>query len=158
MVYLLVAMLAPPLAGNAAAPQPINQQQQQQQQKGEEEKLTPTQKMQRRFPQPVRVGRLIGMPVLDYDDSTIGYVKAVVRSPQGNVFLIVPYRAWFGWLDTEWGKRPVAVPVEVVAILGYHLNALEMTRKDFDEAPTWSPGQSRPIPREETTPVALGRR
>ena len=28
--------------------------------------------MQRRLPQPVKVGFLIGLPILDWDDSTIG--------------------------------------------------------------------------------------
>ena len=32
--------------------------------------------MQRRFPQPVRVGDLIGLPVLDDDSRTLGYVRA----------------------------------------------------------------------------------
>ena len=33
-----------------------------------EKELTPEQKMQKRFPHPVRVGDLIGLPVLDDDD------------------------------------------------------------------------------------------
>lgn len=123
-----------------------------------EDTLTPAQIMQRRFPQPVRVGDLIGLPVLDYDDSTIGYVTQVVRSSEGKVSLIVPYSAWFGWARTVWGKRPVAVPIEVVTILGRQIDALEMTREDFDEAPTWSSAQDRPIPANERTLIALGRR
>src|SRR5258708_25333072 len=39
-----------------------------------EENLSPEEKMRRRFPQPVRVGDLIGLPLLDWDDSTIGYM------------------------------------------------------------------------------------
>jgi hypothetical protein len=121
-------------------------------------KLTQEQIFQKRFPQPVRVGDLIGLPVLDYDDSTIGYVRSVVRSPTGKVFLIVPYSAWFGWARTDWGKRPVAVPIEVVAILARQINSLEMSREDFDEAPTWVPSQARPILPDEKTLIALGRR
>jgi hypothetical protein len=125
---------------------------------GGEDKLTPEQIMQKRFPQPVRVGDLIGLPVLDYDDSTIGYVKQVVRSPTGKSFLIVPYSAHFGWARTEWGKRPVAVPIAVVVILGRQINSLEMSREDFEEAPTWVPSQDMPIPPDEKTLIALGRR
>jgi len=47
-----------------------------------EENLSPEEKMRRRFPQPVRVGDLIGLPLLDWDDSTIGYVRHVVRTPE----------------------------------------------------------------------------
>jgi hypothetical protein len=124
----------------------------------EEDELTPEQKMQKRFPQPVRVGDLIGLPVLDFDDATIGYIRQVVRSPDGKVFLIVPYSAWFGWARTERGKRPVAVPIAVVAILGRQLDALEWDRSDFDEAPTWTSSQGRQIPPNDKVLVALGRR
>lgn len=123
-----------------------------------EKELTPEQKFQKRFPQPVRVGDLIGLPVLDDDDSTIGYVREVVHSPQGKVFLIVPYSAWFGWARTEWGKRPVAVPIEVVAILARQLDSLDMSRDDFRDAPTWTPSQGQPVGSDEKTLIALGRR
>jgi len=124
----------------------------------EQKKLTPEQQMQKRFPHPVLVRRLIGMPVLDYDNATIGYVRQVVRSPAGKVLLIVPYSSWFGWAPTSWGKRPVAVPIEAVAILAFELAALDMMREDFDKAPTWTPSQGEPIPPGEMTLVALARR
>ena len=57
--------------------------------------LSQDEKMARRFPQLVRVGDLIGLPVLDDQDSTIGYTSDVVRTPDGRVKLIVPYRRWF---------------------------------------------------------------
>ncbi|MFZ0846996.1 MAG: PRC-barrel domain-containing protein [Pseudolabrys sp.] len=120
--------------------------------------LTPEQKMKARFPQPVRVGDLVGLPVLDDDDSTIGYVRQVVRSPEGKIYLIVPYSAWFGWVRTEWGKRPVAVPIETVVILARQLDALDMSRDDFDDAPTWQPTKGESIPDNEKTLIALGRR
>ncbi|MFX5785007.1 PRC-barrel domain-containing protein, partial [Acinetobacter baumannii] len=69
---------------------------------------TPQEKMQRRFPQPVRVGDLVGLPVLDERDVTIGRISQVVRDGQGNILMIVPYGDW-----ATWRKRPVAVPIEV---------------------------------------------
>ena len=45
--------------------------------------LSPEEKMQRRYPQPVRVGDLIGLPVLDDQDRTLGRVKSVVRTAGG---------------------------------------------------------------------------
>lgn len=123
-----------------------------------EKELTPEQKMQARHPQPVRVGDLIGLSVLDDDDSTIGYIREVVRSPQGKTFLIVPYSAWFGWARTEWGKRPVAVPIEVVTILARQLDSVDMSRDDFNDAPTWVPSQGQPVRHEEKILIALGRR
>jgi hypothetical protein len=125
---------------------------------GNNDKLTPEQMMRKRFPQPVRVGDLIGLPLLDEWDSTVGYVKNIIRSPAGHVFLIVPYSAHFGWVRVEWGKRPVAVPIEVVGLLGRQIALLDLSREDLDEAPTWTKSQDKTIPPDETTLVALGRR
>src|ERR1700758_909456 len=37
----------------------------------------------KRFPQPARVGDLIGMPVLDLNSTTLGYVQKVVQTSTG---------------------------------------------------------------------------
>src|SRR3954468_8060567 len=58
---------------------------------------TPEERMNRRYPQPVKVGFLIGLPVLDERDSTYGYIREVVRTPANKIALVVPYRDWFGW-------------------------------------------------------------
>src|SRR5262249_12111264 len=58
---------------------------------------TPEEKMRRRFPQPVRIGALIGTRVLDYDDVTVGWVRQVVRMPTGKLSLIVDFGGWFGF-------------------------------------------------------------
>jgi hypothetical protein len=109
--------------------------------------------MQRRYPQPVKVGDLIGLPVLDDDDRTLGRVKSVVRTPSGKIQLIVPYGGFLGWR-----QRPVAVPIEVVAIAGRQLAALDMTRAEFDAAPAWNDPRSQPIPASETIRIGLYRR
>jgi hypothetical protein len=123
-----------------------------------EKEPTPERKMQKRFPHPVRVGDLIGLPVLDDDDSTIGFVRDVARTAEGKTVLIVPYSAWFGWARTAWGKRPVAVPIETVVILARQINAVDMPRGDFDEAETWEAAQGKIVPVEEKTLIGLGRR
>jgi hypothetical protein len=113
--------------------------------------------MRRRFPQPARVGALIGLPVLDWSDNTLGYVQRVVRTRDGKIQLIVRYGGWFGWIG--WWQRPVAVPIEVVALLGRHVAALEMTPEQFRTAPTWQPsGDVSEIPTDETIRVAITRR
>jgi hypothetical protein len=117
------------------------------------DQLTPDERMQRRYPQPVKVGDLIGLRVLDYDDRTIGRVKSVVRTADGRIKLIVPYGGFLGF-----GQRPVAVPLEVVAIAGRQLAALDMTRAEFDAAPTWNDAQGQPIAPSETIRIALYKR
>ena len=126
--------------------------------KDDEKEVTPEEKMRKRFPHPVRVGDLLGLAVLDDGDSTIGYVRDVVRSPDGKISLIVPYSPWFGWAPINWGKRPVAVPIETVAILARQLDALDMSRDDFNDADTWTPDQGKSVARDEKTLIALGRR
>lgn len=130
------------------------------------EQKTPEQKMLARFPQPVLVGDLIGLSVLDGNDSTIGYVREVARTPDGKIKLIVPYGRWFGWArdDGVFGgifdrsRRPVAVPIEVVAILARQIDALDMERDAFDNAPTWRPTETRTIASSETIKIAIQRR
>src|SRR5215208_113295 len=118
----------------------------------QEKTLSPEEKMRRRFPQPVKVGDLIGLPVLDWDDITIGHVRRVVRTPQGKVQLVVSYGGFFGW-----GQRLVPVPIEVVAILARQLAALDMSRAEFDKAPTWSAAQTTPVAPNEMIQIAITR-
>lgn len=131
-------------------------------QQQDQRKPSPEELMNRRFPQPVRVGNLVGLPVLDFDDSTIGYVEQVVRTPEGKIQLIVPYWRWFGWVKPggfiDRYHRRVAVPIETVVILARQLDALEMTREDFESAPTWTVEQSSPLGVDEKIRIALGRR
>jgi hypothetical protein len=113
---------------------------------------TPEQRMGRRFPQPVKVGDLIGLPVYDDNQSTLGHVQEVVRTPAGKIQLIVSYSPWFGW----WG-RPVAVPIEAIGIFGRQIAALDMTRQDFAKAPIWSEAGAKSIPSTHTIRIGLTR-
>jgi hypothetical protein len=114
---------------------------------------SPEAKMNRRFPQKARVGDLIGLPMLDGDDVTLGHVQKVVRTPQGKIKLIVSYSRWFGWFG-----RPVAVPIEVVAILARQIASLDMQPPEYEAAPTWSPGPDVALPDNEIIRIALTRR
>jgi len=123
---------------------------------GEPKQLSAQEKMDRRYPQAVRVGFLVGLPVLDSRDSTLGTVRAVVRTPSG-IVLVVPYRAWLGWAPTDWGRKTVAVPIETVAILGRQVAALDFSRADFAAAPAWL-AHGTPLAGDETIRIAVTRR
>jgi PRC-barrel domain len=110
-------------------------------------------KYKRRFPQPTKVGHLIGLPVLDDNDVTLGHVQKVVRTPEGKIELIVSYSKWFGWFG-----RPVAVPIEAVVILALQLDSVEMQPEDYAEAPTWTEGKDQILADSDIVRVALGRR
>jgi hypothetical protein len=119
----------------------------------ETRQLSPEEKMQRRFPQSARVGDLIGLPVLDDDDRTIGHVKFVVRTQSGKLQLIVPYGGFLGWR-----QKLVAVPIEVVAIAGRQLAALDMTRAEFEGAPAWNEALTTRLAPDDVIRIALYRR
>jgi len=118
---------------------------------------TPEERMNRRYPQPVRVGFLIGLPVLDDGDSTYGYIRDVVRTPENKIALVVPYRDWLGWAPTDWGRRTVAVPIETVAILARQVAALDFSRDDFAAAPPYA-GDGKSLPPDEMIKIAVYRR
>jgi len=148
-IAVLVSVSAHTTAAHTA---PVVIAQQQAQEKADEEE-SPEAKMAKRFPQKVRVGHLIGLPLLDENDVTLGHVQKVVRSPDGKIKLIVSYSKWFGWFG-----RPVAVPIEVVAILALQIDAVDMPREDFESEPTWSQGTDVVIADDETIRIALARR
>jgi hypothetical protein len=109
-------------------------------------------RMLKRFPQPVRVGDLIGLPVLDESASTLGYVRDVVRTPAGDIALIVSYSRFWGWFG-----RPVAVPIEVVGIEGRQLVSLDMDPEEYSDAPTWRDKDATALPHDSTIRLALAR-
>jgi hypothetical protein len=110
------------------------------------------QRMLRRFPQPVRVGDLIGLPVLDENHRTIGYVSKVVRTAQNKVELIVDYDGWFGW-----EAHPVAVPIEVVGIQGRELASIDMPRSEYVTAPAWRQTDETAIADDDSVKIALSK-
>jgi hypothetical protein len=133
-VVLAQAMIPPTGMGDADKPMPM------------------TERMNRRFPQPVRVGDLIGLPMLDMGSSTLGYVRQVVHTADNKVALIVSYSKWFGWFG-----RPVAVPIEVVGIEGRQLVSLDMARNEYAVAPTWQDAGAKVLPGDATVRIALAR-
>ncbi len=128
------AMVPPTGMGDADRPMPMQE------------------RMARRFPQPVRVGDLIGLPVVDDSDSTLGFVRHVVRTPENRIELIIAYGGWFGW-----GGRPVAVPIEVVGVEGRQLASLDMPRSEYAAAPTWQATDAALLPDDASVRIALAR-
>jgi hypothetical protein len=106
----------------------------------------------KRFPQPVRVGDLVGLPVLDDQMSTLGTVRQVVRTAQGEIEFIVSYSRWWGWFG-----RPVAVPLEKVGIEGRMLVSLDMDPDEYADAATWHDPSATALPADASVRVALGR-
>jgi hypothetical protein len=117
-----------------------------------EHPMPTNERMLKRFPQPVRVGDLIGLPVLNENASTLGHVRQVVRTRQGNIELIVSYSRFWGWFG-----HPVAVPIEVVGIAGRQLVSLDMDSSEYAVAPTWQGNDATALPNDATIQIALAR-
>ena len=109
--------------------------------------------MARRFPQPVRVSYLVGLPMLDESNITLGHIKSVVRSQDSKIRLVINYGGFLGI-----GERLIAVPVEVCGMLGRQVAALDMPRAEFEPAPTWYGSGDQAIGPDETIRVAIMRR
>jgi hypothetical protein len=115
--------------------------------------LSPEEKMARRFPQPVRISYLIGLPMIDEGNETLGHVQRVVRSAAGKIRLVIAYGGLFGI-----GSRLIAVPVEVCAMLGRQVAAADMPRDAFEPAPTWYGAGDEMLGGDEVIRVAVMRR
>ena len=103
----------------------------------------------KRFPQPARVGDLIGMPVLDLNSKTLGSVRRVVRNPAGEIHFIVDYSRWWGWFGR--------LPLEALGVEGGHLVSLDMSPSEYAAAPTWRDREAIPLPNDAIVRVALSR-
>ena len=114
---------------------------------------TPEEKMARRHPQKVRVGDLIGQPVLDDGDRVLGHVRKVVRTGEGKLRIVMNYGGLLGF-----GDRLVAIPIEVVALLGLQVAAVDWPVEKFDTAPTWYEFDSEELGTDEVIRLAVTRR
>lgn len=87
----------------------------------------------KRFPQPVRVGDLIGRQVLEPTEAqhVLGRVGTIVRHADGSLAVIVRFGGVLGI-----GTRPIAVPVEAVALMGEYVAILDFTPDQLEGFPT----------------------
>lgn len=106
----------------------------------------------RRFPQPVRVGDLIDRKVLQPTPAqhVLGRVAAINRNDRGGIDVVVRFGGFFGW-----GARPIAVPVEAVALLGEHVAVMDFTPDQLRDFPTLSGAKDVAIPLNDTIRMGL---
>lgn len=104
----------------------------------------------RRFPQPVRVSDLAGIPVLDGRLGRLGATEQVVRLPDGAVKIVIRYGGLFGF-----GGRSIALPLAGVAMLGRQVVVMDISAEQLDGWPTWTPTGGQPLPAADTVKVGL---
>jgi hypothetical protein len=134
MVALPVIVLASPLPAQTRAP-PVAQ----------------TTSSAEAATNPVQVADLIDRPILDENKSVMGRVRAVVRTGDGKVQLLLPLGGLFGF-----GERLVGVPIESVALTGAQVMVVDMPPDRFQKSATWYGSNSETLAPAET--ISISRR
>ena len=108
----------------------------------------------KRFPQPVRVGDLLTRTVLQPLESqpTLGRVAGVVKQADGTIDMVVNYDVLLGVFT-----RPIAVPVDGMALLGQYVEIVDFTPKQLDQFKTFDAAGTTSLPPDSIIKVGLAR-
>jgi len=119
------------------------------------EQLSPAAKAERRFPQPVRAGDLVGRQVLEPSNhkGVIGRVVGVARTRQGAVQIVVRYGGLLGY-----GARTIAVPVEATALLGQSVQVVDLDPTQLKALPDWTASAGDGVAPDERIRVGVNRK
>jgi hypothetical protein len=107
-----------------------------------------------RFPQPVRVGDLLHRDVLEPVESQnfLGTVRQVVRDSGGTLEVVIEFGGFLGF-----GTRPIAVPVDAMALLGHDMEIVAFTPDQLRQFPTFSAFGTTSVPTDEIIRVGLAK-
>ena len=107
-----------------------------------------------RFPQPVRVGDLIGRDVLRPVESqdVLGRVHCVVRDANSQIMVVVDFGGILGL-----GSRPIAVPLDAMVLLGQDMEIVALTPEQLRQLPTFSPSGTSDVPDDAIVKVGLAK-
>jgi hypothetical protein len=107
-----------------------------------------------RFPQPVRVGDLLGRSVLRPVESqdVLGRVRRLVRDADGKIMVVIDFGGFLGF-----GRRPIAVPVDALVLLGQDVEVVAFTPEQLRQFPTFSPAGVSDIADDATIAVGLAK-
>lgn len=107
-----------------------------------------------RFPQPVRVGDLLGRTVLRPVPSqdVLGRVREVVRDRDGRIMVVVDFGGFLGF-----GARLIAVPVDAMVLLGRDMEIVAFTAQQLRKFPTFSPSGTTKVAGDTVIKVGLAK-
>jgi hypothetical protein len=107
-----------------------------------------------RFPQPVRVGDLLGREVLRPVESQdiLGRVHGLVRDRDGRIMVVVDFGGFLGF-----GARPIAVPVDAMVLLGQDMEIVAFTPDQLRQFPTFSPAGTTDVADDTIIKVGLAK-
>ena len=106
----------------------------------------------RRSARPVPAGTLIGRTVLQPTENkpVPGYVTRIVCSSDGSVQIVMAYGGLFGF-----GARPIAVPLDAMALLGSDLELLDFTPDQLSGFPDFTGAGTAPVASGDTVRAVL---
>lgn len=107
-----------------------------------------------RFPQPVRVGDLLGRDVLRPVESqdVLGHVREVVRDSQGQILVVIDFGGFFGFRS-----RPIAVPVDAMVLLGQDMEVVAFTPNQLGNFPVFLSSGTTRVPDDAVIKVGLAK-
>jgi hypothetical protein len=107
-----------------------------------------------RFPQPVRVGNLLGEDVLRPVESqqVLGRVHGLVRDGDGQVMVVMDFGGFLGF-----ESRLIAVPVNAMVLLGKVMEVVAYTPKQLRQFPTFSPAGTTELANDTIIKVGLAK-
>ena len=107
-----------------------------------------------RFPQPVRVGDLLGREVLRPVESqdVLGRVRRLVRDRDGRIMVVVDVGGFLGF-----GTRPIAVPVDAMVLVGQDMEIVAFTPDQLRQFPTYSPSGTTDVADDTIIKVGLAK-
>jgi hypothetical protein len=107
-----------------------------------------------RFPQPVRVGDLLGRDVIQPVESQnfIGTMRQVVRDPDGTVSALIELGGFLGF-----GGRLISVPVDALVLLGQVVEVVAYSPAQLRQFPTVSAASATPLSPDAIIKVGLAK-
>lgn len=107
-----------------------------------------------RFPQPVRVGDLVGRDVLRPVESqdVLGRARRLVHDGNGQIMVVVDLGGFLGF-----GSRPIAVPVDAMVLLGQDVEIVAFTPEQLRQFPTFSPSDTIDVADDTIIKVGLAK-
>ena len=107
-----------------------------------------------RFPQPVRVGDLLGRDVLRPVESQdlLGHVRELIRDSKGQILVVIDFGGVFGF-----GSRPIAVPVDAMVLLGRDMEVVAFTPDQLGRFPTFSSSGTTRVSDDAVIKVGLAK-
>jgi hypothetical protein len=107
-----------------------------------------------RFPQPVRVGDLLGRDVLRPVESQdrLGHVRELIRDSTGQILVVIDFGGFFGF-----GGRPIAVPVDAMVLLGRDMEVVAFTPDQLGRFPTFSSSGTTRVSDDAVIKVGLAK-